>query len=93
MWGSLLSGITGSGGLSTSVSSNSGDSDTKQENPFSYNAAFQVGGSGKQSQTSDQDGTGVGGAASPMNQTIVIAAAAIAGLAVLGLVAANVRRS
>ncbi len=88
-----LTGLAG-GGVSTSVSSKSGDAQSPFDSAFQYNGQQNVGGSGgaTQSNTATQDktsaGTGASGYGLPggTNQTVVYAALAIVGLIAIAAV-------
>lgn len=88
-----LTGLAG-GGVSTSVSSKSGDAQSPFDAAFQYNAAFQVGGSGSQSQSTSASqektsaGTGAsGGYGLPQaNNNAVYVALAVVGLIAIAAV-------
>lgn len=90
----MLAALTGlaSGGVSTSVSSKSGDASSPFDAAFQYNAGFQVGGSGTQTQSTDskQDkssaGTGASGYASPAANLPIYISLAVVGLIALAAV-------
>jgi hypothetical protein len=82
MLGALTS-LTGGGGLSASSSATAtgGETSASLNNSFQNNSPFQVGGSGRQSQTADQGGNGAA-----KDNTVLYVALGIAGLAVFALI-------
>lgn len=79
-----------SGGFSSSVASKSGDASGKLDStmPFQYNAAFQVGGSGKQSQ--DQGASQSAGGQN--GNVLVYVAIGVGVLAILGVGLALIKK-
>lgn len=72
------------GGISTNVSSKSGDAQSPFDSAFQYNAAFQVGGSGSQSQSQSANQDKDSGGAT--NNNAMYVAAAIVGLIALAAI-------
>lgn len=85
--GGFLGGGDKSQGGQKSASATSGDATSNLSFDFSANNAFQVGGSGSSGQTASADkGTGT------VNNTVLYVALALAGLAVVGVVAWSAMR-
>lgn len=80
-----------SGGFSSSIASKSGDASGKLDStqPFQYNASFQVGGSGKQTQDQGaSQSTSPGG----VSNTLIYVALGVGALAILGVGIALIRK-
>lgn len=75
------------GGVSTSVASRSGDASAGLTVPFLYNAAFQVGGSGKQdlssSASQDTSGSGLSSAGGASNNALLYIGIGISAIALI----------
>jgi hypothetical protein len=78
----MLGSLTGGGGLSasTSVASKSGDLTTGYDSSFQYQGAFQVGGSGSQSQDA---AAGLSSGGSQTMQYVIIGAVALVAVALI----------
>jgi hypothetical protein len=77
------------GGLSASSGSKTGDASSGLDQSWNYNSAFQVGGSGKQSQDAGLTASKDNGLS---NTTVLYVAGGIAALAVLGALVVALRK-